>query len=600
MSEAPLESASASAAPFEATSIGHQAASTPRKSANISFIAASLAFVSAAVLGFQQYSANRELTAQIATEKAAQVALSGEKTRLEAALKEATATMERAADEKKLEAAEHEKARAELQHSLDEAEGRAVAESKAKNDALHQAELARAETAEARRASTVALAQLETVAKTVDEVKAAADRKAAAEAQAAAEQKQAAEAAAADKRTAELKAEPAQYQTVTPAQAEQDRAAQMQGLWETITAGLRKVDHPPLMEMKVLLTGAKAPMEIQYFLQPQPRPLVIIVNGTFSKAQNLYAEMLESTYIRAGYNVVTFDSFFSRRFLLETQYGAPGNFKAEAEIAGRIVSMFLKQPGISDKVSDIGVVGLSYGGAVALQMALLDQSKQLPFKLARVQVYSIPVSFQNAFRILDEFEAQPYSYDTIIPIVLKANKRHQAMPDDTTVEMLQKVIGRSFRLDLPETVESVDRIYFNTIKKNRASALETNYLGDGQAAIMDRESEASSVSFRAFFASWLAPYWHGTSRVSAEDLLAMGELSQLLPQLSDKVQIVIAQNDPLNVPGSIDALSKIKTGAKLILQKSGGHLGFLETDAIAQIAAGMFGATLPVENKKKK
>ena len=594
-SETPLTAQTPS--PLEATSIGHHSPSArPQKSA-VPLIVAGIALVGVGLFGIQQFVTNRELSAKLAAETSARTALGDEKTRLESALREMSANAERAEADRKLDAAEHERVRAELQHVRDDAEARAATAAKARDEALRQAEEVRVQAETAHQTAAVAQSQLETANKVLAEVKTIAEQKTDSDTKAKAGAQPASNDA--DKRS-ELKTEAAQYQTVTPEQTETDRAAQMQGLWETITAGLRKVDHPPLKEMKVLLTGAKAPLEIQYHLESQPKPLVIIVNGTFSKAQNLYAEMLEGTFIKAGYNVVTFDSFFSRRFLLETQYGAPGNFKAEAEIAGRIVATFLKQPGISEKVTDIAVVGLSYGGGVALQMAMLDQNQKLPFKLSRVQAYSVPVSFQTAFRILDEFEAQPYSYDTIIPIVLKANKRHQGIPEDTSLEMLQKVIGRSFRLDLPETVESVDRIYFNAIKKFRSYELQTNYLGDAQAAIMDRESEASSVSFRAFFASWLAPYWNGNAHVSAEDILAMGELSALLPQLGDKVQIVIANNDPLNVPGAVEALKKIRSSAHLIVQKSGGHLGFLETDAIADLAAGIFSTATGVEPRKQK
>jgi predicted alpha/beta-fold hydrolase len=468
-----------------------------------------------------------------------------------------------------------------MQQKIDEAESRLAAASAVHDDSRHQ-EIARAG----------------------QEAKAAEERKVAEEARAKAEQARLAEEAA-KKAPAESKpavrTEPAKSQTpVNAKQTKQARATPMQGLWETITGGLRKSDRSKVKELKLQLAGTKDGLTVTYYAQSKLRPLVVILNGTMSKAQNLYADELERIFIRAGYHVMTFDSFFSKRFLLQTQLAAPGNLKAEAELSGKIIAAFLKQSDLREKVTDIAVVGMSYGGGVALQMALLDKAHELPFTLARIQAYSVPTSFKTAMHLLDEYEAQPYSYDTILPIVMKAYHSNEALPDDTTPEMLEKCIGRSFRLDLPETVEAVDRLYINRIKKARTYVLNTNYLGDPNAENMDREAEAQSVSFKELFEYWLMPYWQATSSISGSDLMDFGELSKIVPQLDDKVQIIIARNDPLNAPGSVDALEKIQTRAKLTVLPSGGHLGFLYTDAASDIALRIFPNALVAEEKTKQ
>jgi predicted alpha/beta-fold hydrolase len=529
----------------------------------VALSAACVAVFGLALFGYMQHQQRQELATELATEKAARAKLEAELQRLSSELRDVQSTQKTVAeraDEAARKTDEQSRARAEAELKLEQANAKLAAETAIKEEeARKRADAARvaeeAKAAEARaKADAARLAELEEKRKPP-----------------------AAEFSRAP--------EPARE---APVNTEQMLAARMQGLWETITGGLRKSDRAHVTELKLKLPGAKEPLTTAYFLQPQPSPLVVIVNGTFSKAQNSYAEELERIYIRSGFNVLTFDSLFSRRFLVQTQFAAPGNLKAEAELAGRIVAAFLKEPGIGENVTDVAAVGLSYGGGVVLQMSLLDQAHRLPFSLSRVQAYSVPVSFREAIGLLDDYEAQPYQYDTILPIVMKAYKSNQALPKDTNAEMLEKIIGRGFRLDLPDTVECVDRLYAAPIIKARSYVLKTNYLGNPKAEKMERDSEAAAVSFKELFESWLVPYWGATGHVPPSDLLAMGELSKLLPLLNDQAQIIIARNDPLNAAGAVDALEKIPTQAKLTVLPSGGHLGFLHTEAIANIAAHIF------------
>jgi len=68
------------------------------------------------------------------------------------------------------------------------------------------------------------------------------------------------------------------------------------------------------------------------------------------------------------------------------------------------------------------------------------------------------------------------------------------------------------------------------------------------------------------------------------------------------VQIIVARNDPLNVPGAVEALEKIKTRAVLTVLPAGGHLGFMHSDTIAEIAGRLFPASAIVDapGKQKK
>ena len=536
----------------------------------------SLALLGLAAFGFVQHRHNQELATALAAEKAARTQLEDEQRRIQTALSDAQvaqkAEAERSAETAR-KADEQARLRAELQDKLEQGETKRAAEVAAKEEeARKHADAARAAREKAEAAETRLRAE---EARRVAEA-----------------EKKALPPPAAFSQVPESIPEP-------PVDNEQSRSARMVGLWETITGGLRKSDRAHVKELKLQLAGAKEPLTVACYLQSEPRPLVVIVNGTFSKVQNIYAEELERIYIRAGYNVLTFDSLFSRRFLMQTQLAAPGNLKAEADLAGRIIAAFLKEPSVRDNVTEIGAVGLSYGGGVVLQMSLLNQAHKLPFRLSRVQAYSVPVSFREAIGLLDGYEAQPYQYDTILPIVMKAYKSNQALPKDTNAEMLEKIIGRGFRLDLPDTVECVDRLYSVPILKARSYVLKTNYLGDPKAEKMERDSEAAAVSFKELFESWLVPYWDGTGHISATALVEMGELRRMMPLLDEQAQIIIARNDPLNAPGAVDALERIPTKAKLTILPGGGHLGFLHTEQIADIATRIFPATAIAERGKQ-
>jgi pimeloyl-ACP methyl ester carboxylesterase len=288
--------------------------------------------------------------------------------------------------------------------------------------------------------------------------------------------------------------------------------------------------------------------------------------------------------MQAGCNVVTIDSFFSTRFVSQSRIGAPGNLRREALLAGQLLHEFSNKTG--NKASDYSVVGVSYGGAVALQMSLLEKEGKLPVKLNHVVALSVPASFREAMRLLDQYEDLPYSYDKIIPIVNHA--KPDSAPGASTAE-LEKVIGRGFRLDLPNTVMMVDRMYGNQITPAPARSLGFEHLGNPHSENMDKEVEAAAVGFRPFFQTWIAQYWINKREVeSADDLLDYGEMSKVLPNLDENVEYIFARNDPLNVDGAADEVLKLKTGAKVTALASGGHAGFVRTPTMGQIINRIF------------
>jgi pimeloyl-ACP methyl ester carboxylesterase len=355
------------------------------------------------------------------------------------------------------------------------------------------------------------------------------------------------------------------------------------GAWETVTQAVRKSNSPSLAEMTVQIPNGGS-VRVRYSHLSARSSVVLVMCGTFSKAENPFADDLSRDLMDAGHNVLIIDSFFSTRFVQQSRIGAPGNLRQEALLAGQLLQEFNKKTG--NKASEFSVVGVSYGGAVAMQMALLEKENKLPVKLSHVLALSVPASFREAMRLLDEYEDLPYSYDKIVPIVKSA--KPGASPVASTPE-LQKVIGRGFRLDLPNTVLLVDRLYGGQIIPAPAKSLGLENLGNPRAENMDREVEAAAVGFRPFFDAWLAQYWINKHEVaSADELLDFGEMSKVLPQLDGKVEYIFARNDPLNIDGAAAELEQTKTAAKVTILPNGGHAGFVRTAQMQQIISRIF------------
>jgi pimeloyl-ACP methyl ester carboxylesterase len=377
----------------------------------------------------------------------------------------------------------------------------------------------------------------------------------------------------------------------------EDSESYRRGAWETLVQATKKSESAGLREMDVKISSGGS-THVQYQMSPGSTGLVLILSGTFAKADNPYSNDLGRTLLNAGYSIAQMDSFFSNRFITETHHGAPGNLRREAAIAGEVVQELIRRTG--NKISEVSVVGVSYGGAVALQMSLLDKAGKLPFKLAHVVAFSVPVSFRETMQRLDEYEDLPYSYDTIVPIV-KSAKPGSRVPSDASAEQLEKVIGRGFRLDLSPAVEMIDRMYASRILPSPSAELGFEALGKANSSRMDREVEAGAVSFRALFHYWIARYWQSRGEVKSEDeLLNLGEMSVVLPELGDNVEVAIARNDPLNAPGAAAEIEKIQTSAHISILPSGGHAAFVRTEQGKAIIDRIFAKSVAIMTTKSK
>ena len=108
------------------------------------------------------------------------------------------------------------------------------------------------------------------------------------------------------------------------------------GAWETVVQSVRKSNTPSLAEMNVQIPHAGS-IRVRYSNLSGASGLVLVMCGTFSKAENPFTDDLAGDFMQAGYNVVTVDSFFSTRFVSQSHIGSPGNLRREAMLAGDLL-----------------------------------------------------------------------------------------------------------------------------------------------------------------------------------------------------------------------------------------------------------------------
>jgi hypothetical protein len=370
------------------------------------------------------------------------------------------------------------------------------------------------------------------------------------------------------------------------------------GLYSTITApGCAGGVAPKNAKwVKLHVPGFKKGLWTRAVVQERPAPLVVILNGTFGKADdattNLWMAWLEAN----GWHVLTFDSTFHYSFTSAARIGVTGNLEVEAEAAGQVIQTFLERPEVSGKVTRIGGVGMSYGGTQALNLARLSKLGRLPFRLDAVQAYSAPVSMWAAMGILD----RGFGFQKGIPELawdFLLLKREWPVKTQYAPQDMRLALSRVFRMDLQDVVESNDRIFDKELAAAGSPRLdipkEDPAAGIGAG---ERVGYAAAVNFQTYFEKVVAPYWIARGRAtSAEDILRYGEMNVLLKECGDNVRVILAANDPLNEDGAVARLQAEVPSAKLTVLPRGGHLGFVNAEWTRTSLRGLFSAPKPVD-----
>jgi predicted alpha/beta-fold hydrolase len=354
------------------------------------------------------------------------------------------------------------------------------------------------------------------------------------------------------------------------------------GLYATVTAN--SYDVPKIeneTKVKVRPDGFKKDIEVKVIWQAGRKPLAVLLLGLASRSKDKMAQLWKTHLRQAGFNVMTFDSPFLPVFSERSRHGVAGNVMEESRLVASLVAEFMKKSEVRDRVTSVGLVGISYGATLALNIAQMAQLGKCPFTLDRVMAFSPPVKMQTAARHLDRFFREDRWKFTLAELAddLLGHKpvaKGRSVP--FSASEMRAGISAAFRMDLTEIVLFTDSFYKLGLLKPSHSE-ESEYCRD----------VASTWTFEGFISDMTFPYWSRQGKVERLDQLwSAGDLTRLLRNCPASVHVVLAADDPLNEPSELATLQGILPAGRLTVLPRGGHMGYNDTQWVRARVARLF------------
>jgi len=280
-----------------------------------------------------------------------------------------------------------------------------------------------------------------------------------------------------------------------------------------------------------------------------------------------FSKLWASWYADSGYHVLTFDSTFRAQFVNTSGHGVTGNLWAETECVAKIIDAFLKEKDLRGKVTKVGVVGMSYGGAQALILGRMAKEGKLPFELAGIQAYSPPLRMEWTAALLDRWYEQERSKFTLTELQNKFAS-HKPSKDGRVPfsdSEMKAAISATFREGLADLIVRNDEYYDLKILP-RGDMFDDSFV---------RREHAEKWGYSKFAFDMALPYWEARMGRSAIDALIHDtQLEELLKFQPTYSEAIIAADDPFNAPDEIQKLSSSGPSQLTILPR-GGHLGYV-------------------------
>ena len=197
-----------------------------------------------------------------------------------------------------------------------------------------------------------------------------------------------------------------------------------------------------------------------------------------------------------------FDSTFTQDF--NFRGAAIGDGSGNISVGDRnpcayVIDAFLHQTPVEGRVTQIGVVGMSYGGIQALMLGTMAAEKKLPFEIAAIQAYSPPLKVEAAARIIDGWYAETLGKYTLEDLLkLRKIKPDPSNPNSPVPEdKLKAAVSFAFREALPRLIVYSDMEYhLNKLPK-----------GDDFTDKYVREDYATRWTFIKFAYGMSYDYW---------------------------------------------------------------------------------------------
>ena len=361
------------------------------------------------------------------------------------------------------------------------------------------------------------------------------------------------------------------------------------GLYATVS--LPKTIGKPVFErgesVELLgIPGFRREVEVHAIWQTDGRnrivraPLAVPLLGIAGRNNDYLARLWQQLLYETGSHVMSANSSLSYDFNKASGHGVPGNLEADAQAIAKVIEAFLNRPEARDKVTEVRLLGSSYGGNVALYLARLSKEGKLNFPLGAVVVLSPTVSLHTTARILDDFYGQDFATYNYNPAKLAPLVRTPLVSPQVQVpfkpRMMRAGIGYVFHSELPRIVKKSDEMY-------HLGLLEKYERAD------DKRGEPRSWTFTQFVENMSFPYWQRKGAVQSVDAFwSMGELKKLLPTAGENVFVYLSKDDPLNDPADVAALQAHFNPPLFNVLPGGGHLGYAKSQWTKKIVMNRF------------
>jgi len=389
-----------------------------------------------------------------------------------------------------------------------------------------------------------------------------------------------------------------------------------------------EADGEEKIKLPKTVTGFRDDLDVRVLWQPQKAPLAIVLLGFYGKTGSKLGKTWIARLQAAGCHVLIFDSVFHVNFNQRTGHGMPGNLKEEAKAVAKLVDVFLtfrpeKDPRpVREKVSEIRLLGTSYGGLLALHLLREPQAAKWP--VTRTLILSAPVRMQSAANYVDDcYRVDRPKFEISLTKLMGGFKPDGTQPTERECALMRAGIGYDFYASLEEILSRNEQLYMPGLfqrfreqeeagnnlarleqreselkerQEKEQDALKKNYEAfkndkakkeEYKARKKDLEdrhkvetndlkrkySDAACWTFKDFVEQMCAPYW----KIKPDEVWAQGDLATMLKDAPGAVQVFLAADDPLNKPEELKALQAGIHNPRLIVLPHGGHLGYVGT-----------------------
>jgi len=341
----------------------------------------------------------------------------------------------------------------------------------------------------------------------------------------------------------------------------------------------------------VLIPATRRKLEVTYWLQPGPAPIVYIVPGLGShRLSDAVLALAELAYER-GYSAACLSSAYNHEFMEHGSTAAlPGYTPVDAHdlhVALTAIDQRLRvvHP---ERLGTRTLLGYSMGAFHTLYLAAAaSTNEESLLKFDRYVAINPPVRLMHGVAQLDALYQTPLEWaasnrmDQLENTLLKVAALSKAAPSlDATLPFdrveSRFLIGMAFRFILR------DMIYSSQERRNQG--ILSHPIRKWRRAGLYRE--ILQYSYQDYFEDFLVPYYQtrGVDLTTPEALERAGDLRPLAPalQANPDIRMVVNRNDILLTEEDLAWVQSVFEPARLTLFENGGHLGNLARPEVQQ------------------